>query len=199
MHKMVTRNRSRKTSIDIDNEELPVSVANDVLNADQTSPFLRAESKDDKDAESIHEINMDGDLDGDWDDYVNVVVDTDADDDAEEDEEEVEDETHICTDMIAMSSPYILEMVEKGRYCVQYMYGASSLYLFWIMLHYCSAQMYVYYCAPRGFYGFLISPFLVAAPHCRAIRWIIHNGGNMVDNMWLILGTWLCSKIITGA
>ena len=90
-------------------------------------------------------------------------------------------------------------MAEKGRSCVQYMYGASSLYLFWIMLHYFSTQMYVYYCAPRGFYGFLISPFLVAAPHCRAIRWIIHNGGNMVDNMWIILGTWLCSKIITGA
>jgi hypothetical protein len=191
MHKMVTRNRGRKARIDIDNEELPVFVANEVLNANQTSTFLCAESKDtesdvDLDNDDIHDLDGDGEAD----DYVGVVAD---DDDYYSDEE-----TRLCSDMIAMSSPYIWEMAEKGRYCVQYVYSASSLYLFWIMLHYFSAQLYVYYCAPRGFYGFLISPFLVAAPHCRAIRWIIHNGGNMVDNMWLILGTWLCSKIITG-
>ena len=189
---MVTRNRGRKASIDIDNEELPVFVANEELNADHTSSFLIAESKD---AESDIDLDVDNDdihdLDSEADDYVGVVADSDDDDSV--------DETRVCSDIVAMSSPYILEMAEKGRSCVQYMYGASSLYLFWIMLHYCSAQMYVYYCAPRGFYGFLISPFLVAAPHCRAIRWIIHNGGNMVDNMWIILGTWLCSKIITGA
>ena len=198
MHKMVTRNRGRKASIDIDNEELPVQqpvlVANEDLNADQTSTFLRAESKED--AESDIDIDNDDihDLDGDGeaDDYVGVVVDDD--DDYYSDEE-----TRVCSDIVAMSSPYIWEMAEKGRSCVQYMYGASSLYLFWIMLHYFSTQMYVYYCAPRGFYGFFISPFLVAAPHCRAIRWIIHNGGNMVDNMWIILGTWLCSKVITGS
>jgi hypothetical protein len=193
MHKMVTRNRGRKASIDIDNEALPVLVANEDLNADQTSSFLRAESKDaesdiDLDNDDIHDLDCDGEAD----DYVGVVADDDDDDD-------FIDETRVCSDIVAMSTPYILEMAEKGRYCVQYMYGASSLYLFWIMLHYFSTQMYVYYCAPRGFYGLLISPFLVAAPHCRAIRWIIHNGGNMVDNMWIILGTWLCSKIITGA
>lgn len=191
---MVTRNRSRKASIDIDNEELPVQqpvlVANEDLNADQTSSFLLAESKDaESDNDDIHDI--DGDCELDADDYVGVVADDDDDDSV--------DETRVCNNIVAVSSPYIREMAEKGVYCVQYVYCASSIYLFWIMLHYCSAQLYVYYCAPRGLYGFLISPFLVAAPHCRAIRWIIHNGGNMVDNMWLILGTWLCSKIITGA
>ena len=195
---MVTRNRSRKASIDIDNEELPVQqpvlVANEDLNADQTSSFLLAESKDaesnidlDGDNDDIHDIDGDGEVD----DYVGVVADDDDDDSV--------DETRVCNDIVAVSSPYIREMAEKGVYCVQYVYCASSIYLFWIMLHYCSAQLYVYYCAPRGLYGFLISPFLVAAPHCRAIRWIIHNGGNMVDNMWLILGTWLCSKVITGS
>ena len=192
---MVTRNRGRKASIDIDNEVLPVEepvlVANEDLNADQTSSFLCAESKDaesdiDLDNDDIHDLDGDGEAD----DYVGVVAD--------DDEYYSDEETRVCSDIVAMSSPYIWEMAEKGRSCVQYMYGASSLYLFWIMLHYFSTQMYVYYCAPRGFYGFFISPFLVAAPHCRAIRWIIHNGGNMVDNMWIILGTWLCSKIITG-
>jgi hypothetical protein len=194
MHKMVTRNRGRKASIDIDNEVLPVLVANEDLNADQTTTFLRAESKEESDTES--EIDLDNedihDLDSDADDYVDVGADSEDDDD-------YIDETRVCKDMVAMSAPYIQDIAEKSMCCVQYMYGASSLYLFWIMLHYFSTQMYVYYCAPRGLYGFLISPFLVAAPHCRAIRWIIHNGGNMVDNMWIILGTWLCSKIITSA
>ncbi len=193
MHKMVTRTRSRKTSMDIDNEELPIPVANEVLNADETSSFLRAESKDDESDidldDDLGDIN-DIDVDGEVDDYVGA--DTDDDDDSV-------DETRVCKDMVEMSSPYIREVAEKGVYCVQYVYCASSVYLFWMMLHYFSAQLYVYYCAPRGLYGFFISPFLVAAPHCRAIRWIIHNGGNMVDNMWLILGTWLCSKVITGS
>ena len=80
MHKMVTRNRGRKASIDIDNEALPVLVANEDLNADQTSSFLCAESKDaeseiDLDNEDIH------DLDSDADDYVDVDVDMGADSD----------------------------------------------------------------------------------------------------------------------
>ena len=63
---MVTRNRRRKASIDIDDEELPVQqpllVANEDLNADQTSTFLRAESKDaesdiDLDNEDIHDLD----------------------------------------------------------------------------------------------------------------------------------------------
>jgi hypothetical protein len=190
MHKMVTRNRSRKASIDIDNEALPTLTANEDLNADQTSSFLCAESKDaesdiDLDNDDIHEIDDDH--------YVGVDADSDDDDD------DSVDETRVCNDIVAMSSPYIQHMAESGVSCFRYVYSASSVYLFWMMLHYFSAQLYVYYCAPRGFYGFLISPFLVAAPHCRAIRWIIHNGGNMVDNMWLILGTWLCSKVITGS
>jgi len=195
MHKMVTRNRSCKSSIDIDNEELPVQVANDVLNADETSSFLRAESKD---GDSDIDIDIDGDLDGDIDDINDLDVDDYVGTYTDDDDDSV-DETRVCKDMVEMSSPYIQDISEKGMYYVQYVYSASSVYLFWMMLHYFSAQLYVYYCAPRGFYGFFISPFLVAAPHCRAIRWIIHNGGNMVDNMWLILGTWLCSKVITGA
>lgn len=79
---------------------------------------------------------------------------------------------------------------------INYTYNATSIYFFWILMHYFSAQLYVYYCAPSGIYGLIISPFLISAPHCRALRWIIHSGGNMVDNMWIILGTWLCSKML---
>lgn len=80
-----------------------------------------------------------------------------------------------------------------------YSYNASSLYLFWICLHYLAANMYTYYCVPSFFQGFIMSPFLVSAPHCRAIRWVVHNGGNTIDNMWIMLATWLCSKLIVGS
>lgn len=88
------------------------------------------------------------------------------------------------------------ETIDKSMCYAYYMYNASCIYLFWIMLHYISAQLYIYYCVPPGLYGLFISPFLISAPHCHAIRWIIHNGGNMTDNMWIVFGTWLCSKII---
>lgn len=81
---------------------------------------------------------------------------------------------------------------------IVYSYNASSLYLFWICLHYLAANMYTYYCVPNFFQGFIMSPFLVSAPHCRAIRWVVHNGGNTIDNMWIMLATWLCSRLIVG-
>ncbi len=76
-----------------------------------------------------------------------------------------------------------------------YAYNASGLYLFWICLHYVAANMYTYYCVPSFFQGFIMSPFLVSAPHCKAIRWVVHNCGNTIDNMWIMLATWICSKL----
>ena len=76
-----------------------------------------------------------------------------------------------------------------------YAYNATGLYLFWICLHYVAANMYTYYCVPSFFQGFIMSPFLVSAPHCKAIRWVVHNGGNTIDNMWIMLATWICSKL----
>lgn len=81
---------------------------------------------------------------------------------------------------------------------VIYAYNASGLYLFWICLHYAAANMYTYYCVPSFFQGFIMSPFLVSAPHCKAIRWVVHNGGNTIDNMWIMLATWICSKLFMG-
>ena len=87
--------------------------------------------------------------------------------------------------MVPVIKPYAL-------YC----YNATGLYLFWICLHYVAAQMYVYYCVPSFFQGFVMTPFLVSAPHCKAIRWVVHNGGNTIDNMWIVLATWLCSRLL---
>lgn len=79
----------------------------------------------------------------------------------------------------------------------KYIYRVSAIYIFWILLHYITAHMYVRYCATPSIYGFIISPFLISAPHCSAMRWVFAKGGTIIESMWILVGTWLCSKIIT--
>jgi hypothetical protein len=75
-------------------------------------------------------------------------------------------------------------------------FDACRIYLMWVVLHYLASHLYVYFCAPNTFVGFIYSPFIIAAPHCRALRWVIFNGAISIDNMWLVFGTWICSKLL---
>jgi hypothetical protein len=79
---------------------------------------------------------------------------------------------------------------------VWHTYHASKLYLLWIILHYFSANLYVRLCTPNTLVGFLSSPFVIASPQCRALRWVMFNGALTIDNMWFVLGLWLCTKIL---
>ena len=79
---------------------------------------------------------------------------------------------------------------------IKQVFAVSSIYLFWIALHFVTAQLYVQFCAYPSLYGFLLSPFLISSPHCAAMRWIFTKGGTLIDGMWIILGTWLCSKVL---
>jgi len=97
-------------------------------------------------------------------------------------------------DLIVSSVTYITPIM---RQAFVYTYNVSSIYLFWIFVHYISAHAYIEYCVPKHFIGFLVSPFLIAAPHCRALRWVIQYGGSTIDNMWIVFGTWVCSHLIT--
>jgi hypothetical protein len=71
----------------------------------------------------------------------------------------------------------------------------AGLYILWMVLHFVSANLYVYYCAHMSVFGFLMSPVLASAPHCRAIRWVLNSGAQSIDAMWIVLGTWVCSKL----
>ena len=79
---------------------------------------------------------------------------------------------------------------------IKHAFAVSSINLFWITLHFVTAQMYVQFCAYPSLYGFLLSPFLISSPHCAAMRWIFTKGGTLIDGMWIIMGTWLCSKVL---
>jgi len=71
-----------------------------------------------------------------------------------------------------------------------------GIYLFWIALHYICSHLYVLFCAPLTVTGFLMSPFIVPAPHCQALRWAIVNGSASITAMWVTLGTWIAKKIV---
>jgi hypothetical protein len=77
-----------------------------------------------------------------------------------------------------------------------FMYYSVSIYLLWILIHFCASHLYIYYCVPMTISGLLVSPFLITAPHCKALNWAIYNGSNIISYMWFIVGTWVCSQLL---
>ena len=71
-----------------------------------------------------------------------------------------------------------------------------GIYFIWIICHYLAAHLYAYLCAPLNILGFVLSPFMVAAPHCQALRWTVYNGGLTITNMWALSGAWIISKLV---
>jgi len=70
-----------------------------------------------------------------------------------------------------------------------------GIYIFWIIVHFISANLYAYYCAHLSLVGFFMSAFQAPSPHCTALRWAVTTGGNIITQMWCVLGTWICGKI----
>ncbi len=69
-------------------------------------------------------------------------------------------------------------------------------YLVWITLHYACSHLYVEYCVPKGIIGFLYSPFMTPMPHCVAMRWVVYNGGKVIEVMWFMAGKWAVEKLV---
>ena len=79
---------------------------------------------------------------------------------------------------------------------IKFIINVSGIYLLWILLHYVASHLYVKLCVPSTIFGFIMSPFMTATPHCQGLRWIVDNAANMINNMWIIFGTWICSSIL---
>lgn len=71
------------------------------------------------------------------------------------------------------------------------------IYFVWIFLHYSSSHLYIYFCVPKTIWGFIISPFMTSTPHCQGLRWVVYNTANLINNMWFLFGTWICSNIFS--
>ena len=80
-------------------------------------------------------------------------------------------------------------------YTIKFIIKISGIYLMWIVLHYCASHLYIHFCVPKTPIGFLLSPFMTATPHCQGLRWIVYNAANVINNMWVVLGAWICSTI----
>ena len=98
--------------------------------------------------------------------------------------------------IIEKSYLYINNTFSYIYYALKIMVKVSGVYLMWIILHYGASHLYIQLCVPKTPWGFLISPFLTATPHCQGLRWIVYNAANVINNMWVILGAWVCSTIL---
>ena len=94
------------------------------------------------------------------------------------------------------NSSFFSKLWNKLTFYLYLIYSSFGLYFLWICIHYLAVQLYVYYCAQPTLYGFFIAPFLASALHCRALNWAIYNSAHIIDHMWILLGTWICSKIV---
>ena len=78
----------------------------------------------------------------------------------------------------------------------KYVYRVAGIYIFWILLHYVTAHLYVRYCASPTWYGFMISPFLISAPHCIAMRWVFSKGGTVIEVCGYLLARGYVQKLL---
>ena len=117
-----------------------------------------------------------------------------------EEEEEEEPEERMNNNIEPVEN--VEEVVKQDSICtriickINYVLSISKVYLVWILIHYATSQCYVKFCTPPNIYGFIMSPLLSSAPHCKAMRWAIYTGANTIESMWIIIGTWICAKMV---
>jgi nucleoside permease NupC len=110
----------------------------------------------------------------------------------------VQEETQEKPDknMLQIVYEYVMSAINTIVPVLKWVYFVSKVYIIWITIHYISCQLYVHYCVPSGITGYLLSPFLVSSPQCKALRWAFYNGGNIIDNMWNYLGVWASTQLL---
>jgi hypothetical protein len=72
----------------------------------------------------------------------------------------------------------------------------TGIIILWILLHFVTPHLYVYFCTPATIVGFITSPFIAPAPHCSALRWCIYNSGNFITTMWMLIGSWFIRNLM---
>lgn len=97
-----------------------------------------------------------------------------------------------------LNKTYLLLIYITGQTIkiIQISLSLYGIYLIWILLHYVASHLYIKFCVPDSFMGLIVSPFLTTTPHCQCLRWIVYNGGNMINHMWVIIGSWLSTFFV---
>jgi len=63
------------------------------------------------------------------------------------------------------------------------------LYAALIIVHFVSSNLYSKMCTSQTLHGLIMSPFLVPAPHCEGLRWLVYHGALRINGMWLLIGS----------
>jgi hypothetical protein len=71
------------------------------------------------------------------------------------------------------------------------------IYIVYILSHTLSSNIYIYYCTPFTWKGILLSPIMIVSPHCKTMLWIINHTSYNIETMWILIGTFICSNIIS--
>jgi len=86
--------------------------------------------------------------------------------------------------------------IDLAKNCIkEWFSNIASVFILWIIIHYIAANMYAYFCAELSLFGVIKSVFVTMTPHCVAMRWVIYNGGNAINTMWISAGLWISGKI----
>ena len=83
-----------------------------------------------------------------------------------------------------------------GRELYNFFRNFAFIYIFWIIVHNVSANLYVYFCAQSSVWGMISSIFTTHAPHCTALRIGMETGVGIINSMWGTLGVWISSKLL---
>ena len=83
---------------------------------------------------------------------------------------------------------YIMQTLSEG-------WSVCKFYIFWMLVHFACANLYAHFCAHISILGFLTSPFLMNAPHCTGLRWVVNTGASSVQIMWFAIASWFGNKL----
>lgn len=75
-------------------------------------------------------------------------------------------------------------------------YQIAGGIVLWILIHFAAANLYPIFCAEYTILGFIKSIFVAQAPHCIAMRWVIYNGGDVINRMWISIAIWISGKLL---
>ncbi len=98
--------------------------------------------------------------------------------------------------IIAFIWNMILNIISFIVLLISILYSMFGYYIMWISLHYVAVHLYPTYCAPLTVMGFILSPFMVSAPHCVAMRWLVVEGSNVIVTMWVAIGAYAIQRIL---
>jgi hypothetical protein len=74
--------------------------------------------------------------------------------------------------------------------------GIVGVYILYILIHYLSAHLYVYYCVHASWLGIVTSAFYVSSPQCRILRWAFNFTSMRIELMWGAIGTWIVCRCL---